>query len=50
MRALFMEYQDSIQEGYYILVAKKDILNLEYSKLQKSIHYALKKVGAYKEK
>ena len=49
MRASFLEFQERIEEGIFVFVAKKDILELEYKQLQKSIYYALKRVGALKK-
>lgn len=48
MRATFLEFQEKIEDGIFVFVAKKDILEIEYKELQKSVHYALKRVGALK--
>ena len=50
MRASFLEFQEKIEDGIFVLVAKKDILEIEYKELQKSIYYALKRVGALKHR
>lgn len=49
MRASFLEFQEKIEDGIFVFVAKKDILEIEYKELQKSIRYALKRVGALKQ-
>jgi len=49
MRACFLEFQEKVEEGIFVFVAKRDILQLEYKQLQKSIYYALKRVGALKQ-
>jgi RNase P protein component len=45
---LFIELSEDLSEGSYIFVAKKDILTTPFSKLQKDLRYALKRVGALK--
>ncbi len=49
MRASFLEFQERVEEGIFVFVAKKDILDIGYNELQKSIYYALKRVGALKK-
>ncbi len=49
MRASFLEFQEKVEEGIFVFVAKKDILDIGYKELQKSIYYALKRVGALKK-
>lgn len=49
MRASFLEFQEKIEDGIFVFVAKKDILEIEYKELQKSMRYALKRVGALKK-
>ncbi len=46
MRALFLEFQERVAPGVFVFVAKKDILTTPYPQLEKSLHYALKRVGA----
>jgi len=49
MRASFLDIQEAIDEGIFVFVAKKEILDIEYKDLQKSLRYALKRVGALKK-
>ncbi len=49
MRSSFLEFQEKVQEGIFVFVAKKDILAIDYKELQKNLHYALKRVGALKK-
>jgi ribonuclease P protein component len=46
LRALFAEFSESLTDGTYVFVAKKDILDIEFSKLQNDLSHALKRVGA----
>ena len=48
LRALFAEFSESLTGGTYIFVAKKDIIDIEFSKLKNDIYKALKRVGAFK--
>jgi ribonuclease P protein component len=48
LRALFIEFSEELSEGSYIFVAKKDILTIPFSKLQKDLKSSLKRVGALK--
>jgi ribonuclease P protein component len=47
LRALFNEFSDNLSEGTYIFVAKKDIIDIKFSKLKNDINKALKRVGAF---
>ena len=47
MRALSQELCPQLQNGTYILVAKKAILDTEYSQVRHQFIKALKKAGAY---
>jgi len=49
MRASFLEFQEKIEDGIFVFVAKKDILTIDYKELQKNLSYALKRVGAFKK-
>lgn len=46
MRALFYENSTFLQEGRYILVAKKDLNDIKYNDLNNSFKKALKKIGS----
>ncbi len=46
LRALFSEVSDNLTEGTYVFVAKKEILDIEFTKLQNDLRHALKRVGA----
>ncbi len=46
LRALFAEFSNNLTDGTYIFVAKKDILDIEYTKLHNELNRALKRVGA----
>lgn len=46
LRALFTELSNTLTEGTYVFVAKKDILDCEFSKLRDDLSHALKRVGA----
>ena len=48
MRASFLEMQEKIEDGIFVFVAKKEILDIPYIELQKNLRYALKRVGALK--
>lgn len=47
LRALFIDHIQSIEDGVYILVAKKEILTADFHKLKK---YFLKSIKALKAK
>jgi len=46
LKALFREFSEQINDGTFIFVAKKDILELDFSKLRSDFRQALKRVGA----
>jgi len=46
LRAFFTEFSKNLTEGTYVFVAKKEILDIEFSKLQNDLSHALKRVGA----
>lgn len=46
LKALFREFSDQLNDGTFIFVAKKDILDLDFSKLRSDFRQALKRVGA----
>lgn len=50
LRAAFLEFQDRVEDGIFVFVAKKDIVTIEYKELSKSLLYAFKRVGALKKR
>ncbi len=46
LRAVFADLSSNLIEGTYIFVAKKDILDIEFSKLREDLNRTLKKIGA----
>ncbi len=44
LRALFVKYYDEIKPGIYIFVAKKDIININFDKLEFSFKRALQRI------
>ncbi|RUM66835.1 MAG: ribonuclease P protein component [Sulfurospirillum sp.] len=46
LRSLFLEFEESILDGSYILVAKKQILDAPFLEVKKSLNFSLKKVSA----
>jgi len=48
LRAHFYEIADNLKDFSYIIVAKPQILNMDYNKRKKLFEYALKKCGAVK--
>jgi len=48
MRALFIEHQDKIKDGKYIIVAKESITTSKYSDIKVSFFNSLKRVDALK--
>jgi ribonuclease P protein component len=49
LRANFISICDELSEGSYIFVAKKAILDEDFTKIHKTFKYALKKVSALKQ-
>lgn len=49
LRALLQKNCDKIQSGYYIFVAKEDIHNHDWQKLQSDFNFACKRLDAYKQ-
>ncbi len=49
LRAAFLELQPHLNQGYYIFVAKKEILTQEFTKVQRDMHFALEKLNAIKK-
>ena len=45
MRAVFLELQDELIDGDYILVAKIGLHELSHEQLAKSIRWAMKRLG-----
>jgi ribonuclease P protein component len=48
LRAGFLELQEKLEDGIFVFVAKREILEVEYKALIKSLVFALKRVGALK--
>jgi ribonuclease P protein component len=46
LRAAFIEAQDSLCDGIYVFVAKKELLDTPFLEVKKSLNYALKKLDA----
>ncbi len=49
LRAHFLNHINYLQSGYYILVAKPQIVNSDYSKLRKIFFNAFKRLNALKQ-
>ncbi len=49
LKAIFVELDKTLQNGRYVIVAKKEIENIPYKKLKNDIQFALKRVGALKK-
>ncbi len=49
LRAIFLEFIDTHKSGYYILVAKAEILNQKYSTLKNQWKRALSKSNLLKD-
>ena len=49
LRANFISVCDDLEEGSYIWVAKRAILDTEFTKIHKTFKYALKKVSTLKQ-
>jgi len=48
LRAAFLKLSDKLEEGTYIFVAKKEILDADFKRVEQDMRYALKKLGALK--
>ena len=48
MRALFYQYCESLQDGYYVLVAKNELKDIDFSKLESNFASISKKFGLLK--
>ncbi len=48
LRAAFLNLQPHLNQGYYIFVAKKEILTDDFEKVQKDMYFALGKLRAIK--
>jgi ribonuclease P protein component len=49
LRANFIDICDRLESGSYIFVAKKAILDEDFTKIHKTFKYAIKKVTALKQ-
>lgn len=50
LRALFVTYSSSLQEGTYIFVAKQTIIEISHQKLQDDFEKVLSRLGTLKKK
>jgi len=48
MRALFFQYQEKLQDGLYIFVAKQKIVEIDFSHVENDFKRVLKKSSALK--
>ncbi len=44
MRALFFEYQDSLVDGVYVMVAKDHMSQISYSDLKRDFNWSFKRL------
>ncbi len=49
LRAAFMNLQDRLREGTYILVAKKEILDTDFSTIEEDLLYGARKLQALRK-
>ncbi len=49
MRALFYQYSESLQDGYYVLVAKSELKDIDFTKLEANFTAISRKVGLVKK-
>jgi len=48
LRAIFREFNDSLGNGTYVLVAKRKIINEDFEKIKKDFILSIKKLRAFK--
>lgn len=48
LRAVFVKFSAELESGIYIMVAKNGLESVEFDKIQKSLHWSLKKLGCLK--
>ena len=48
LRAAFYNQQNSIDSGIFILIAKKQMIDMSFSELERNLKWAFKKIGAVK--
>ncbi len=48
LRALFLQWQDRLEHGTYVFIAKPKILNMTYEELNKNLNWSFKKMGLLK--
>lgn len=48
LRALFLKWQDRLEDGMYIFVVKTDINSLSHTELDKNLCWTFKKMGLLK--
>ena len=50
LRASFVEFQEKLDDGIFIFVAKRDLLTTDYKTLQKNLNFAFKRMGILKNR
>ena len=48
LRALFAKFERYLRDGKYIFVAKNEITELSFSRLEKNLKWGLKKLECFK--
>ena len=48
LRAVFLNAKDNLQSGIYIFIAKKQIIDAEFTQIQKSLNWSFRKIGCLK--
>jgi len=49
LRAIFLDYSNSLKDGIYIFVAKQSIIDTSHKQLMNDFHKVVKKSYAFKE-
>jgi ribonuclease P protein component len=50
LRAIFLEYENKIQEGSYIFIAKEALNNRDFKGIKKDFDFAFKRLELFKKK
>jgi len=50
LRASFLDFQEKVEDGLFVFVAKKELLTIDHKTLQKNLHFAFKRIGALKNR
>ncbi len=48
LRAAFYNQKDAIVSGIFILIAKKQIIDMSFEEIERNLKWAFKKIGAVK--